>query len=181
MGRCDKLLLPLGDSTVLGQTCARLSGLPAANRLAVIGSEATARVVAQAGFAVCWNRAGQDGRHGSLRLALAALHEASLSGGMWIALADLPRLRRDSCQVLTAGAARLAGDIVIPYCAGAGEGHPRLFRGAALAALRRATVPDPRVLIASGTFAVDRLPVADPGICRDIDTPADYRAALCAS
>lgn len=181
MGRRDKLLLPLGNTTVLGQTCARLSGLSAANRLAVIGSEAAARVVAQAGFAVCWNRAAQGGRHGSLRLALAALQEAALSGGLWVALADLPRLRRDSYQALAAGAARLAGDIVIPHCVGAGEGHPRLFRGAALAALRRATAPDPRALIASGTFAVDLLPIADPGICRDIDTPADYRATLCAS
>lgn len=180
MGRRDKLLLPLGEATVLAQTCGRLARLPAAYRLAVVGSEATAPVVRHAGFAVCWNRAGQGGRHESLRLALAALREIPLTGGLWIALADLPHLRAESGQQLTAGAARLTGDILIPHCAAAGDGHPRLFRGPALAALRRAAMPDPRGLIAGGAFAVNRLPIADPGICRDIDTPADYRAALCA-
>lgn len=181
MGRRDKLLLPLGHITVLAQTCARLSSLQATRRLAVISSEAAARVVACAGFAVCWNRDGQGGRHGSLRLALAALRDAPFTGGLWIALGDLPRLRAESGQLLTAGASRLPGEILIPHCTGAGDGHPRLFRGAALAALRRAAVPDPRGLIASGAFAVNRLPITDPGICQDIDTPADYRAALCAS
>lgn len=168
-----KLLHPLPDGTPIGLRSA-LNLVPAVDRaLAVLAPEdreLAARLQA-AGIEVCPCPASGEGMGASLACGVRAAADAA---GWVIALADMPFVRPDSI-VAVADALRAGAAIAIPGHEGE-RGHPigfaRAFH-AELAALGGDV--GARAIVARERARVVQVPVNDPGILRDIDTPDDLR------
>ena len=105
--------------------------------------------------------------------SLASAVHASIGVDGWvIALADMPYIRPETIQKI---AASLAAGAAIAAPAYRGErGHPvglsARFR-AQLEALRGDE--GARALLKQNASLIELIEVDDPGVCRDIDTPAD--------
>lgn len=170
----NKLLAPLADGAPMAvwamralhgavdEVCAVVSpdSLPLADAL----GDAGARIVVCAGAA--------SGMGASLACGVAALPDVD---GWVVALADMPFVRPESIEVVV-GALRDGAAIVVPRYRGR-RGHPvgfsRVFREALLA-LNADT--GGRDIIARNEAHVTWIEVDDPGVVRDIDTPADIEA-----
>jgi molybdenum cofactor cytidylyltransferase len=116
---------------------------------------------------VCENAA--EGMGASLAGAARAAGEAA---GYLVALADMPFVRRSSIaavrDALAAGAA-----IAAPYFH-ARRGHPVGFAGRFRAELERLAGDEgAKRLLAAHESEIVKIPVGDPGVIRDIDTPGD--------
>ncbi|MBN1297575.1 nucleotidyltransferase family protein, partial [bacterium] len=87
---------------------------------------------------------------------------------------DHPAVDPDAIRTLIEAHESHPGTIHLPVFAGR-SGHPALFPPEAFAAL---ATPDPdlglRALLHNGPFPVIRHRIDDPGIMRNLDTPADY-------
>ncbi|MDR9501116.1 MAG: nucleotidyltransferase family protein [Desulfurivibrionaceae bacterium] len=109
----------------------------------------------------------------SVRIGLGALSPGTT--GVMIALADHPLVLPATYQLLRQQHALRGDRILIPTYRQRG-GHPTLFPAALL---RNGEKPRPlHQLIAAHHHKVERLPLADPGIVRDMDYPGDYRRLL---
>ncbi len=102
--------------------------------------------------------------------ALEPLPEAAL-----VTLVDVPLVRRETVTMLLDAWRTSHAPLVRPVLAGR-HGHPVIFGVALLERLRRA---DPSggarpVVRAFAPQAID-VPVEDPGVLQDIDTPDEYR------
>jgi len=167
----DKLLHPLaGDTPVAVAALARLRAAvphviavvrPAATRLAHLLSENGATVI------LCGN--ADDGMGASLAAAVSASDDVA---GWVIALADMPYIQPETIAKI-AGALAAGAAIAAPSYRGE-RGHPvglaARFRPQ-LQALRGDK--GARTLLQENAGLLTLIEVDDPGICRDIDTPAD--------
>jgi molybdenum cofactor cytidylyltransferase len=170
-GLHNKLLARMPDGGVVAHEAAHRLLLVVTRVLAVVrpGSEALARMLNDAGCDVVFSNDAERGMGASL----AAGIEASADSEGWIvALADMPRI---AVATVEAVARTLDGgaSIVVPFYQGQ-RGHPVGFgpeHRDALMGLDGDT--GARALLASHQIA--RLDVDDPGILRDVDTPADLR------
>ena len=119
--------------------------------------------------------AGADeGMGASLACAAGAAGEA---GGYMIALADMPYIRASSLQAvrdaLMGGAA-----LVAPYFR-TRRGHPVGIAGRFGAELRAASGDEgAKKLLDTHAAELVKIPVGDPGVIRDVDTPADLAPPL---
>ena len=166
----DKRRATLKDGRTLLETCIdtiRSSELPCLVCLgggdAALAGELRGRGVA---VAQCPGASGGMGR----TLAEGVRQCPGDWEGVLIALADMPWIKASSYREI---ARRLAPDtIVVPYCAGA-RGNPVGF-GRRFFGLLQQQQGDSgaRELIARFPAAVRRLELDDPGIRRDVDTPA---------
>jgi len=101
----------------------------------------------------------------------------------WLAvtLVDMPAFRPGTLALLRDVARDDAGEaLVVRPAVGSRHGHPVLWHRDAWARLRRAALDAGarrlvHALVAEGR--VRDVPVDDPGVLRDIDTPEDYAAA----
>ena len=113
----------------------------------------------------------EEGMGASLACGVQASGDAD---GWIVALADMPWIRPDT--IAQVAAAITAGAIVAaPFHAGE-RGHPVGFArscGAALSAL--GGDEGARSVLAAHHDVLQRIDVDDPGILRDVDTPADLR------
>lgn len=167
----DKLLHPLAAETPVA--LAALDNLRTAvpRVVAVVrpGADALAQLLAAAGATVVVCADADTGMGASLAAAVRATGDAS---GWVIALADMPYIRSETvaqvAAALSAGAA-----IAAPAWRGR-RGHPvglsARFRPQ-LEALRGDA--GARALLQENADLIQLIEVEDPGICRDIDTPAD--------
>lgn len=168
----DKLLHSLPhDVPIAVQAARHLRAVFAENVLVVIRPEAAAlaELLEKEGckVVVCDNAA--QGMGASLACAVRATGDA---GGFVIALADMPFIRASTISAvrdaLVAGA-----PLVAPYFH-ARRGHPvgiaAKFRGE-LEALKGDQ--GARDIIAANEESLRKIPVGDPGVLRDIDTPGD--------
>jgi molybdenum cofactor cytidylyltransferase len=170
-GLHNKLLAHMPDGGVVAHEAAHRLLLVVTRVLAVVrpGSEALARMLNDAGCDVVFSTDAERGMGASL----AAGIEASADSEGWIvALADMPRI---AVATVEAVARTLDGgaSIVVPFYQGQ-RGHPVGFgpeHRDALMGLDGDT--GARALLASHQIA--RLDVDDPGILRDVDTPADLQ------
>jgi molybdenum cofactor cytidylyltransferase len=170
-GLHNKLLARMPDGGVVAHEAAHRLLLVVTRVLAVVrpGSEALARMLNDAGCDVVFSNDAERGMGASL----AAGIEASADSEGWIvALADMPRI---AVATVEAVARTLDGgaSIVVPFYQGQ-RGHPVGFgpeHRDALMGLDGDT--GARALLTSHQIA--RLDVDDPGILRDVDTPADLR------
>ena len=90
-----------------------------------------------------------------------------------VALGDMPWLHATSIAAVTAAAS--TEEIIVPSCDGR-RGHPVAFGRAFLEELRQLDGDQgARELLARHASAVREIPVDDPGVLRDVDTPADLR------
>jgi molybdenum cofactor cytidylyltransferase len=166
-----KLLHRLPDGTALGVAAWR--NLHAAVERCVVivrsGDEALSAQLRGAGADVRECAHAHLGMGHSLVCGVRALADAP---GWIVALADMPRVRPDTIAALARHLAAGAR-IVVPVYRGR-RGHPVAFAAALreeLLALHGDT--GARTLLERYAAEVERLPVDDPGILQDVDTPAD--------
>lgn len=107
----------------------------------------------------------------SLRAGLRAVPSAEAA---MIVLGDLPWLRREAIDLVLQAAAQCSEDAVRAFD-GDTPGHPLLIRGAMLARAREA--PDAGLGAALAGTPLARVPCAELGVARDVDTVADLSLA----
>ncbi|TDV26676.1 molybdenum cofactor cytidylyltransferase [Paraburkholderia caballeronis] len=168
-GLRNKLLAPLpGGGTVAQESAHRLL-LVVPKVVAVLrpGAEMLARMLNDVGCDVVFSADAVRGMGASLAAGVAATDDAE----SWIvALADMPRISVDTIGAV-ARAVDEGASLVAPYYLGT-RGHPAGF-GAEHRAALLALDGDAGARALFGSQTVTRLDVDDPGILRDIDTPAD--------
>lgn len=115
----------------------------------------------------------------SLRAALTAMHSFSPSGAL-VWPVDLPHVRLDTVERLVEGFRRGPGAAVVPQF-GARRGHPIIW-GASLfeelltsPAARR---DGARAVLHAHEAEVISIPVDDPAVLDDLNTPEDYERLI---
>jgi len=122
---------------------------------------------------VLFNPDPDQGPLSSLRIGLAAL-ENEVSG-IIVHPVDHPMVARETAAALIREHTVHPGAILLPENEGK-TGHPVLFPEACFDALHRAPLNSgARYVVEEYAERVIRVPVADPGIHQNVDTPADYR------
>lgn len=174
MGR-PKPLLPFAESTAIELLIATLRQGGIGEIVIVLGpgGEAVAEVLRQAPVTLAWNRAEQSDMAASLRLGLEQL--GAPATGVLIALADHPLVAATTIAILCAQHREQPEAILVPTCQGR-KGHPILLPRPILQELHR--LPTLREVVRRDPGRVHFIPVDDPGILLDLDTPADYLAGL---
>lgn len=168
-----KLLHPLADGTSIGLRSAANLARAVDRALAVLPPEDAelADMLARAGVEICRCPVSREGMGASLACGVRAAADAD---GWVIALADMPFVQPASIAAV-ADALRAGAPIAAPVHAGE-RGHPMGFAREfyrELAAL--GGDEGARRIVAREHARVVRVPVEDPGILRDIDTPEDLR------
>lgn len=174
-GGGDKLLHPLPDGTPVALASLRnlLAAVPRVVAVVRPGADALAAALRAAGadVTVC---PGAD--EGMGRTLAHAVQHAGAAGGYVVALADMPFIRPDTIRAVAA-AIEAGASLAAPEHAGE-RGHPVGFAAAhrgALAALSGDA--GARELLREQRARMTMVPVADRGIFRDVDLPADLSPA----
>lgn len=167
----NKLLLPLGQGTLLGQF---LSNFPFSYFQRVIGVYSDDRVAAifsRYPVTLCANPHPEEGKSRSIRLSIAA---SSGGDGVMFSVADQPLLSKTTIVKLLESFSLHREKIVVPYNGGK-PANPVIFPSALLPELKRLQNDDGGKDIISKhrhlVHAVD-IPEADEFV--DIDTPETY-------
>ena len=167
----DKLLYPLGDGrpvavTALAHLRAAIPQVIAVVRPGVPALESSLRA---AGATVILCDHADEGMGTSLASAVSASGAAC---GWVVALADMPYIRPQTIESIAASLA--AGAAIVAPAYHGERGHPvglsSQYR-AQLVALRGDE--GARSILRLNQGSVMLIDVDDPGVCRDIDTPAD--------
>ena len=167
----DKLAHPLPHGVAVAVQAARHLKAEVARVLAVVrpGSLDTARALADEGCEVVVCEDAAEGMGASLACGARA---AGAVDGYLVALADMPFVRPSTIAALRDA---LAGGAVLvaPYFH-ARRGHPVGIAGRFRAELELLTGDEgARKLLVAHAAELVKVPVGDPGVVRDIDTPAD--------
>lgn len=168
-----KMLRPLAGRPLVRHAAAALAEAGFSPRLVVTGGLDGAAIIAALDgldFAVAVNPAPQDGLAGSLRVGLEAL-PAGIDGVL-IALGDMPRVTPETLRRLAAAFDPAAGRaICVPVQAGQ-RGNPILWAATLIPEMRGlAGDQGARGLLARHVDLVHPVPVDDPGVLIDVDTP----------
>jgi molybdenum cofactor cytidylyltransferase len=167
----DKLLHPLPHDVPIAVQAARHLRVEIPRVIAVVrpGADALATALKKEGceVVVCGNAA--EGMGASLA---CAVRSADAADGFLVALADMPFIRSSSIAAVRdalAGGAPLAA----PYFR-ARRGHPVGIAGRFRAELEAMKDDEgAKRLLESHADKLVKIPVGDPGVIRDIDTPGD--------
>ncbi len=172
----NKLLHPLLTGVPIAVTAARNLKAVVSKCIAVVrpGAAELSALLESAGLEVVVCANADEGMGASLACAVAAAGE---QGGYMIALADMPYIRASSLEAVR-DALMNGTHLVAPYFR-ARRGHPvgiaRRFRAELLAA--RGDEGAKKLLEAHAAELV-KIPIGDPGVIRDIDTPGDLAPPL---
>ena len=180
MGR-PKLLLPYGQSTIVGALAAALRA-GGASPVVIVAAHGDTELQDQArafGALVAVNPDPERGMLSSIREGLAALggtgRLAQRGEVMLVAPADLPALRPGTVAELLWRRAAAGAPLAVPTWRGQ-RGHPLAI---APDLLPEIDTLDPAIglkqLLEHHAAAVLEVPVDDPGAVRDVDTPEDYQ------
>lgn len=183
MGSADKLLQSLGGVAVLRHTVHHAIQGGADPVLVVVPSRDDARRRAVADLPVC--SVALPGSAGALQDSIAfgvdSLPEAI--DGVFLVLGDLPGIQPSTYQSLVASARARPECTVFRPCTvdGGTPGHPVLWLQSGFGALTAALDPDwpdtgAGAWLARHPEQVQSVPVDDPGIHTDLDTPEALRA-----
>ena len=175
----NKLLAPLPAGTAEAGTpvavaAARHLAAALPEPLAVVRprSQKLAQLIREAGCKTVVCRSAADGMGTSLAMGIRASEDAD---GWVIALADMPFIRPETIARIAAGLAEGAV-IAAPACNGE-RGHPvgfaRRFRDDLLALTGDEGA---RRILREHPDWITQYEVDDPGVLRDVDTPADLAA-----
>ncbi|MDQ6892878.1 MAG: nucleotidyltransferase family protein [Acidobacteriota bacterium] len=174
----EKMVLPFGDSTVLGTVLATLAraGVEGPSTVVVVrpGLGGVGEVVSAAGASVVVNPEPEAEMMSSIRLGIEALPGELDAIFVWPA--DHPAVSVETVRLLASRGER--GLALIPTWKGR-RGHPALVGEQLRAAA--AACPDEgglRKLWRARLEAVREIEVEDPGVVADADTPEAYQAAL---
>lgn len=189
MGR-PKLLLPFGDSTVLGSLVAALQDGGVGSVLLVLAPEDTSpadaalhRFARERRLQVAVNPSPERGMLSSIQAGVASLSAAFLESPrhtLLITPADLPALAPATVRAVVEAREAVGAPLAVPVVEGMDKaggrrrGHP-LALVSALA--REIAELDPEIglrqLLELHADEVLEVPVEDPGAVRDVDWPAD--------
>lgn len=174
MGR-TKALLEVGGRSFLAAAAGALRGGGCEEVVAVVRADAddVARAAEAVGAVVVRNGRPDAEPIDSLRLGLVSAR-ADATGALVLPV-DHPLVTAETVAHLVA-AHRGTPDAVVRPVRDGRPGHPTLFPRTVWAALAQEPLPEGArsVVEAEGTRRVD-VPVADPGVLVDIDTPELYR------
>jgi molybdenum cofactor cytidylyltransferase len=168
-GLRNKLLAPLSDGSCVARESAQrlLRVVPKVIAVVRPGAETLAHVLNDAGCDVVFAHDAERGMGASLAAGIDTDHEAE----SWIvALADMPCIAVESIEAV-ARALDEGSPLVAPFYRGQ-RGHPVGFNYTHRAALV-ALDGDAGARALLNSQPLTRIDVDDPGILRDIDTPAD--------
>lgn len=180
MGR-PKLLLPWGNTTIIGHLIAQWSG-PGANQIAVVRSAANPALDAELlrlHFPVenhITNPRPEDGMFSSIQCA------ARWSGwrdGLthWaIVLGDQPHLQSATLQSLVESASTWHDQILQPEYYGHAR-HPVILPASIFRQLAHSSHDTLKAFLQTAPQTVIRIELNDPGLDLDLDTPEDYERA----
>jgi molybdenum cofactor cytidylyltransferase len=175
MGGQAKALLHVGDTTFVERivATARARGVPAIVVVAAgVRAEIAARLAADPAALVIENPHPERGQLSSLKLGLARV-PAGAHALVWPV--DHPTVAQPTVDAILRAGEDHPGCAIVPRFHGCG-GHPMLLPSELHAALR--ALPDElgaRELYRRHPESVFQLAVEDPGVCADVDTPADYQ------
>lgn len=170
-----KQLLPLGDTTVLGQTIANVRRAALDEIILVLGASAEAirQQLPLEGLKLIVNPHYEQGMAASLRAGLEAV--SLRTGAALIILADQPLVRPETLNHLADRYRRTNPRILIPTCRGT-RGNPVLLDRSLFAeAMALEGDVGCRALFAQYPEAIEKLEVDDEGILLDIDNQDDYQ------
>ena len=172
----DKLLHPLVTGVPMALTSARTFKAVVPDSVAVVrpGAGKLAELLAAEGYRVVVCANADQGMGASLACAVAAAGEA---GAYLVALADMPFIRPST---ITAVRESLASGVhlVAPYFR-ARRGHPVGIGGRFRSELMAASGDEgAKGLLQRHAAELVKIPVGDPGVIRDIDTPIDLTPPL---
>lgn len=142
-------------------------------RLLVVGPHDNdiAAIGRQCGFEIAVNNTPESGMGSSIAAGVRACPPCD---GVMIALGDMPLLKPATVETLAESFVASTGETVIAPVFNGQRGHPVIFPSLCFDALRGLDGDaGARRLIASGDTALLTLPVDDPGVLQDIDTPDD--------
>ena len=169
-----KQLLPLGDSTVLGQTIATVQSSAVDEIILVLGAAASAiqEKLDLKGIRVAENSAYTEGMSTSLRVGLSAI-SPEVQGAL-IVLADQPFLQPSTLDLLIDHYRQGAAQIVVPTWQGT-RGNPVLLDRCVFADVM-ALQGDVgcRAIFGKCQDSLLMVEVEDEGILLDIDHREDY-------
>ncbi|GAB4264139.1 MAG: hypothetical protein Kow0092_15550 [Deferrisomatales bacterium] len=177
MGGPNKLLLPVGGTPLVRRAAETLLAAGLAPVVVVLGRDAARVAEALDGLAVTSveNPEFAHGMAGSLRRGVEALGPEV--GAVAVALADLPALRPETVRAVCRAFRASPRGVAVPVWRGR-RGHPAVFDLARYRVALAAVEGDrgARGVLEAHPEDVLQVPVEDPGICVDVDTPADWAA-----
>jgi len=169
----QKALLPFNGVPLIDHQLARLRGF---RQVIVVTGHGADALTGHLGEASCvYNPRFREGRSTSIEVGAKAVDAACR--GVLVAGVDQPLIEEVLLSLLGAFDAE-AAQAALPVCDGR-RGHPLLFSHRVLASLARCGDYSAglRDLLASLGDAVVEVPVSDPRIHADLNTPDDLRAA----
>jgi molybdenum cofactor cytidylyltransferase len=172
----DKLIHALPHGVPIAVQAARHLRGEIAEVFAVVkpGAEALRSLLAAEGCRVKVCENADEGMGASLACAVRAAGEA---GGYVIALADMPFVRRSSIAAIRDAVASGA-PLAAPYFR-ARRGHPVGISGKFYSELLQCIGDEgARHILAARERELVKVPIGDPGVLRDIDTPEDLAPPL---
>jgi len=169
----DKLRYPLAPGLPMAAAAARTlrSVLPRVLVVVRPDQEGLCRALRDVGAEPVVYDEAERGMGASLAFGVSRLPDPG--GGCLVSLADKPFIRRESVAAVRDTFAQREDVIVVPTYGGR-HGHPVAFGRNHLSALARLDGDaGGRQLIRERGDAVERLPVDDAGVVRDVDRPED--------
>ena len=172
----SKPLLPLGDTTVLGQVLRRLREGGASPLLVVTGhlGEPVGEEARRHGAVPVPNPDDPEGMFTSIRAGVRALEEMNLRGALLLPV-DVPLVRpRTVRTLLESFREREEAEVLVPTFRGE-RGHPPLLSHRIFGPLVGYRGEGGlRALLALRSDRIREVPVPDRGVLRDMDTPEAY-------
>ncbi len=178
MGR-PKLLLPIGQQTVIGRLLAVLDSPRIAERLVVMRQDDTdlADAVRSDNATVIQPETDPPDMRYSVEAALSVIanrHTPTANDAWLLIPADYPMVQRQTADALLDAWSQTAAKILIPKHDGR-RGHPVIFSWTL--AERVPSISADRglnTLVHEFAEHIEEVPVTDPAIRLDMDTPEDY-------
>ncbi len=178
-----KLLLPFGETTVLGQLIAVLKTSDITDICVLVrpDDEPLAAAVRCAGATLICPQEPPAEMRISVELLLTAIrqmHAPAADDGWLLIPADHPLLRVDTLECLIASWRESPNAITLPVNEGR-RGHPTIFPWSVAAdVFRLPSAVGVNHLLHHAGIEVQEIPVDDPTIHLDLDTAADYERVL---
>ena len=173
-----KLLARLPDGAMVGERACRnlVAAIPEVIAVVRPGENVLVQVLEAAGARVETCHEAVAGMGASLVHGVRAAIASAQADAVVIALADMPWIRSDTLAAVVAALAR-GRQVVVPLHQGK-RGHPVGFGSNHFAALAMLRDDEGARDVIAFADSVHRIDVDDPGILRDVDTPADLDAAM---
>ncbi len=177
-----KALMKIGDGTFLSRVCGALTRAGCAPVVVVVRhlQDPTAAEARRLGARVVKNFDPEEGPISSIRVALAHLQATSDPAllGLLLHPVDHPMVRSETIGEILRAFHRSRPLLAVPTV-GDTTGHPVLFSRTLFQELETPDLPEgARAVVRRHRKGTLHVPVDDPGILADIDTPEEYERHL---